>query len=53
MHDIVHQENEVYVPEETSNMAHHVQDHPQVTRFESTEMSNIIKTNLVLTPNWS
>ena len=51
MHDLVHQDNEAYVPEGTTNMAHNVWDHPQVTRFESTKASNTIKTNLVSTPD--
>ena len=45
MHDMVHQGNEAYVPEATTNVAHHVQDH-QVTSFESTDVSNVMGTNL-------
>ena len=46
-----HHGNEAYVPEATTIMAHNVHGHPQDSRFESTETSNIMENNLVSSPN--
>ena len=51
MSDVIHQDNEAYMSEAMTNMAHNVQDHPQITRSESTGTLNIMKTNLVSIPN--
>ena len=47
MYDIIHQGNESYVPDETTNIMHNVYGHHQVPRFESNEISNVMETNLV------